>query len=305
MLLHAFYPKYLLLYTYLSSGAYIHFRGKLRHRFLRQLTDHSTLMAPINAFMYLFSKVPNTPYHDVNQYPELSILKENWKTIRSEAQNLVEQGYIGVSEGYTDVGFNSFFRKGWKRFYIKWYKDFHPSAKSLCPETVKLLNHIPNIKAAMFALLPKNSHLTKHRDPYAGSLRYHLGLITPNSEKCRIIVDNEQYHWRDGEAVMFDETYIHYAVNESDMDRIILFCDVERPLKNRFAIFVNRLFSRIIMTSSATKNFGNEKIGIFNKCFKYIYSIRLVGKKLKEFNKPLYYGVKYLLFAVIVYLVLR
>jgi beta-hydroxylase len=35
----------------------------------------------------------------------------------------------------------------------------------------------------MFAMLPANGSLNPHRDPFAGSLRYHLGLITPNDER--------------------------------------------------------------------------------------------------------------------------
>jgi hypothetical protein len=103
--------------------------------------------------------------------------------------------------------------------------------KKYCPETVELLKQIPSVKAAMFAVLPAGSELLQHRDPYAGSLRYHLGLITPNSEACNIIVDGQPYAWRDGEDVLFDETYIHWAQNKTDVDRIILFCDVERPIK--------------------------------------------------------------------------
>ncbi len=29
---------------------------------------------------------------------------------------------------------------------------------------------------------------------------------------------------------MFDETYIHYAENGTDQNRIILLCDIERPM---------------------------------------------------------------------------
>ena len=77
---------------------------------------------------------------------------------------------------------------------------------ALCPVTTELLKGIPNIKAAMFASLPPGSRLPRHRDPYAGSLRFHMGLITPNSPDCYINVDGETYYWRDGEAVVFDET---------------------------------------------------------------------------------------------------
>jgi aspartyl/asparaginyl beta-hydroxylase len=79
-------------------------------------------------------------------------------------------------------------------------------------------------------------------DPFASSLRYHLGLVTPNSEACRIFVDGESYSWRDGEAVMFDETFIHRAENKTDVTRVILFCDIERPLSSRIMTRLNRGF---------------------------------------------------------------
>lgn len=46
-------------------------------------------------------------------------------------------------------------------------------------------------------------------------------------------VDGQVYAWRDGEDVMFDETYVHWVKNETEQTRVILFCDVERPLSNR------------------------------------------------------------------------
>ena len=75
------------------------------------------------------------------------------------------------------------------------------------------------------------SGLIPKLDPYAGSLRYHLGLVTPNDDACYIDVDGERHSWRDGQGVVFDETYIHEAYNQTTQNRIILFCDVERPLK--------------------------------------------------------------------------
>ncbi len=91
--------------------------------------------------------------------------------------------------------------------------------------TTALVSQIPSIKAAMFAELPAGSHLGKHRDPYAGSVRYHLGLVTPNDDRCFIEVDRQRHSWRDGQAVIFDETYVHWAQNESEQTRIILFCE--------------------------------------------------------------------------------
>ncbi|MGP8846595.1 lipid A hydroxylase LpxO2, partial [Enterobacter hormaechei] len=150
------------------------------------------------------------------------------------------------SEQYDDIGFNSFFKSGWKRFYLTWYDGPLPSAQQLCPKTVELVSRIPNVKGAMFTLLPGGSHLNPHRDPFGGSLRYHLGLSTPNSDNCRIYVDGQPYVWRDGEDVMFDETFVHWVKNETEQTRVILFCDIERPLRSRLLTRLNRWISGIL-----------------------------------------------------------
>src|SRR5688572_297709 len=286
----------------IGATLYIHYRGRVRYPFFRQLFDHSTFMAPINAMMYMFSSVPKTPYLPVSSIPALNQIKDNWEIIKNEALTLESSKLIKGSNKYNDIGFNSFFRRGWKRFYLKWYNNFHPSALEHCPKTIELLKSMPNIKAAMFVVLPAGSQLPVHRDPYAGSLRYHLGLITPNSEECKIIVDGERYFWRDGEDVLFDETYIHYAENKTDKDRLIFFCDVERPMKSKVGVALNQFFSWLILASAESPNLPSDRTGGLNKIFAYVYQIRLVGKKLKEYNKTLYYITKYALFGLIIYL---
>jgi beta-hydroxylase len=296
-------PKFIIFYVFIASTLYIHLRGSVRYNFTRQLTDHSTFLAPMNAFVYLFSAVPRDPYLDPRQFEDLNVLRDNWEMLREEAVALYEQGYVKASDKHDDVGFNSFFRTGWKRFYLKWYDKTLPSAEQYCPKTVALLNQLPSIDAAIFALLPKDGRLVRHRDPFAGSLRYHLGLMTPNSEKCYINVDGQVYSWKDGKDTLFDETYIHYAENQSEADRLIMFCDVVRPMRFRFATKINHWFGKYFMAASATRNFDDDKIGFINRIFKYLYAIRLVGKRLKAFNKPLYYTVKYIVFGGLLYLI--
>lgn len=295
------WPRYAVLLAFVVSGLYIHYRGRVRHRLGRQLLDHSTIMAPYNALMYVFSAVPSRPYIDVSRFPELRPLQDNWQMIRDEGMRLFDQGYIRAAAKYNDLGFNSFFRRGWKRFYLKWYGNFLPSAETLCPQTAKLLASIPSVNAAMFALLPPGSRLTAHRDPFAGSLRYHLGLSTPNSELCNIVVDGEKYYWKDGEAVMFDETFIHHAENRTEQTRLILFCDIERPLTNPIVRFINRHIGHAMTRAAATQNMEGEKVGVFNKLFGYVYQIRLLGKRIKEWNHTGYYVIKWSLLAGIAY----
>ena len=296
--------KLIFIAAFIASAVYVHYRGRVRHKFWRQASDHSTLMAPINAFMYLFSRVPNTPYVDVAQFPSLQVLGDNWREIREEATALMRAGQVKASDQYNDIGFNSFFKSGWKRFYLKWYDESHPSAKDLCPKTVALLQRIPEVKAAMFTELPPGSRLVRHRDPFAGSLRYHLGLVTPNAEGCYIDVDGERYAWRDGESVMFDETYIHYAENTTHQDRLILFCDIERPLKYRWAQAFNHFFGRYVIAAAAAPNAGSDRTGGINKIFKYLYAVRQYGKRMKKWNRQVYYAAKWLLFGGIIALLI-
>ena len=125
-------------------------------------------------------------------FPAVVPLREHWREIRAEAMRLFEAGHIRASERHDDLGFNTFFRKGWKRFYLKWYGEPLPSAKALCPRTVELVESIPSVHGAMFALIGPQSKVGEHRDPFAGSLRYHLGLITPNRDECRIFIDDNE-----------------------------------------------------------------------------------------------------------------
>ncbi|EOV4175629.1 lipid A hydroxylase LpxO [Yersinia enterocolitica] len=295
--------KYIVLFIFILCVVYVHFRGKVRYKFWRQLSDHSTFVSPINVFMYLFSRVPGTPYLKQDLFPELGVLRDDWLKIREEGKALMEVQQIKASDKYNDAGFNSFFKTGWKRFYLKWYEDSHPSAMTLCPHTTTLLKGLPSVKAAMFAELPDGSRLPRHRDPYAGSLRYHLGLITPNDDRCFIDVDGTTYSWRDGEGVLFDETYIHYAENQSGQDRLILFCDIERPMRYRWAQWVNHWLGRNLMSAATAPNEEGDRTGGVNRAFKYIYAVRKVGKRLKAWNRRIYYLIKWLLFGGIAALI--
>ena len=295
------WPRLLVLLTFIATGIYVHYRGRVRHRVYRQLTDHSTFMAPYNSLMYLFSAVPAKPFIGLEHFPHLQSLRDNWELIRDEGLKLFDAGYIRAAQAYNDLGFNSFFKSGWKRFYLKWYDDMLPSAQALCPRTVELLAKIPNVHAAMFALLPPGAKLPSHRDPFAGSLRYHLGLSTPNSDKCHIYVDGELYYWKDGEAVVFDETFIHRAENQTNHQRLILFCDIERPLSNRFAQALNNWIGRPLARAAATQNMEGDKVGFLNKVFGYAYRFRLLAKSLKKWNKSCYYFLKWLLLGGLTY----
>ena len=291
-----------ILFVYVISIMHMHYRGRVRLPVLRQVLTHTNYLAPYNLLMNLFSKLPTAPIIETDLIDDLAILRNNWEVIRDEALSLSEDGEIKAADGLNDAGFNSFFRHGWTRFYLKWYGDPLPSAVRKCPKTLEVLKQTPSIKAAMFASLPSGGKLMPHRDPFAGSLRYHLGLKTPNSDECFILVDGQKHSWRDGEDVLFDETYIHEAHNRTDENRIILFCDVTRPMKIKLIDRFNLFMSNTLVSASATKNEEGDGVGMINKIFEKVYVVRTISKRFKRWNRRLYRTTKYALFLGIIYL---
>lgn len=274
------------------SAAAVHFRGKARLRFTRQLTDHSTFTAPYNALVYLASRAPSRPFLDARDFPALQPLSDNWEVFRDEGLRLMDEGKVRAATGDNDLGFHSFFKHGWKRFYLKWYDHPLPSAEALCPRSAALLREVPSVRGAMFATLPPKAYLGRHRDPFAGALRYHLGLRTPNHPKCWISVDAERRVWADGEAFVFDETFVHEAWNGTETTRLILLCDIERPIGGPMRP-INQWVMRRVMGATGSPNEDGEPIGAINRLYAALAGVQKAIKRLKSKNRPLYEAQKW------------
>ena len=174
------------------------------------------------------STIGNEPIYRDSLLESSQILTNNWKVFRDEALSTYNS-YDSITEDY-------FFKNlvdnksDWTKLYIKWYSDIDPIARQKCPNSCKLIESLPDVKIAMFSVLAPGAYIKPHRGPYKGCVRYHLGLATPNSDECYISVDNIKYSWRDGEGIIIDDTYTHWVRNNTNQPRIILFCDIVRPM---------------------------------------------------------------------------
>lgn len=293
-----------------ASMTYVYaFRGNYRHTSLKEYMRKCwPIFAPLNCLLYMSTeRRARQPIMDMAEFPEFDEITRNWETIRKEAlalynQNTFESTKSRDSQAYYDIGFHTFFKYGWSKFYLKWYGYTHESAKRLCPETLRLLEKIPSVNGAMFTLLPPGSKLTRHSDPFACSLRYHLGLATPNSDDCWINVDGIQYSWRDGEALLFDETYVHHVANNTDQYRLILMCDVARPM-SWFGRLVNFFYSQL-MRLTVVPNDETDRQGGANALFSKLNPIIERGKQLKQKNRPLYKLLKHTVNGILVLILL-
>jgi len=282
-----------------ASILYVYcWRGRRRYAgFGEYLRKAWPVFAPFNCVLYMAThRFARRPVIDRAYLDGISILRAYWPRIRDEALALHRAGHLDAtsrpgSPGYHDLGFRTFYRRGWRKFYLSWYGAPHRSAQRLCPETLWLLAQVPGIRAAMFSVLPPGAALSLHSDPLACSFRYHLGLSTPNDDACFIEVDGQMLSWRDGEDFVFDETYPHHARNDTDQPRLILMCDVERPMNLAGRAF-NRVY-RVLARALAVPNTDEDPRGLLTRVFAAVAPWRVHALALKSGRRGVYVLLKY------------
>ena len=80
--------------------------------------------------------------------------------------------------------------------------------------------------------------------------------------------------------------------NDTDEDRLILLCDVERPLRYRWAQWINRAFSKHVMSAAASANEDGDKSGVIGRMFRFAHLAGTYRKRFKRWSPPTYYGVR-------------
>nr|UMO78592.1 Aspartyl/Asparaginyl beta-hydroxylase [Pandoravirus belohorizontensis] len=212
----------------------------------------SWVVAPYNVWVAANARHAPAPWLSVRRvFPGGMSLRAAWRDIAAEAARA-----MALAEPVDD---EPLFRRiapagrRWKRFGIRWYGDVSPRARAVCPITCALLDALPEVRLATFSMLDPGAVVIPHRGPFRGALRYHLGLSVPPEAdaerdgggrdpvdaRCRLVVDGQARRWAEGDHVLFDDTYVHEVRNLCDRPRIVLFCDVERPMRTPRAQAVN------------------------------------------------------------------
>ena len=210
----------------------------------------------------LYNRYIKTPaYLDLNSFfPEHVKLESAWREIKEEiegviASNKVLPRFHEVDDGQQYISDNDGLE--WSLFNLKIYGMWHEENRSLCPKTCEILGSMKNVKSAYFSILAPGKHIPAHTGPYKGILRYQLALSVPKVGECKLFVDHKPYFWKEGESVLFDDTYLHEVINNTDEKRIALLLDVKRPVSGFFMkiydSFVFRLIQFLVVMNNSFK----------------------------------------------------
>jgi beta-hydroxylase len=173
----------------------------------------------------LFSADAARPYLANSSFPWIKHVEANWKTIRDEFDAvMLEQDSIPNVEEISEDGNLGADRKPmskgpeWKWFFLYGYAHKVETNCLRCPETTRIVESIPGMQGAIFALLAPGKHIPPHQGLYKGLLRYHLGVRIPGKPGlCRISVAGQTRAWEEGKGFVFDDTFTHEVWNESEV----------------------------------------------------------------------------------------
>jgi ornithine lipid ester-linked acyl 2-hydroxylase len=210
-------------------------RSRIIYRLTRRIIDRygRRLLDGLNRYVASYSLLGNPPVFDPSIFPWTRRLEENWQTIRDEAEAILQQksnapllGDISPDHRRLDH------RRSWRAFILWGYGYRADHNCLLAPRTAGLVDDIPGLVSVMFSVHEPGTHLPCHRGPTKGHLTFHLGLEVPRDrDRCRIVVEDQTYHWQPGRFLVFDDTCRHEVWNDSEEDRVILLLHARRPLR--------------------------------------------------------------------------
>lgn len=237
-----------LLRTYLSNH---HRRSSEKYSFPKRIHDAIWIQThdmPVNykqddfaPNLFYIPDLPSKPYYKTKDFNWASNISKNSSLIFNELKKALDNDAVEKQlrpylakefqapetlvplAGSKEWSALDLFRDGKKNLAIK----------DLFKDTLKLMSTIPTYSLdetpfeIFFSLLKPGQEISSHYGQSNHSLTVHLALEIPAN--CFLKVASEKRFWQKGELIIFDDSYLHSAHNQSDKLRIVLIFSVWNP----------------------------------------------------------------------------
>lgn len=188
---------------------------------------------------YYFPGLPQVPVYPREQFAWAPALEAQTADIREEllavmARENAFAPYLPAGDAKPHVRSHRLVGDpSWSAFYL-WKDGVRQDANcALCPKTAAAMEKVPldrlpgQAPSVLFSLLKPGAHIPPHHGLINTRLICHLPLIVPGPAWLR--VGHHTHHWKEGELLVFDDSFEHEALNEADATRVVLLFDVWRP----------------------------------------------------------------------------
>ncbi|MDT0628320.1 aspartyl/asparaginyl beta-hydroxylase domain-containing protein [Alteromonas sp. W364] len=122
-----------------------------------------------------------------------------------------------------------------------------PFAEKYFPKTLKALEALPlsgrgeRPDEVFFSILQPGQEIPPHFGLSNHSLTVHLGIDIPGGE---LTVADEHYCWKEAELVVFDDSFLHSAINDTEKVRVVLLFSIWHPdLSDKEILAIKRAFN--------------------------------------------------------------
>ena len=187
---------------------------------------------------FYFPGLPQIQFYERSDFPWLAAVEDAAPAMRAELEAVIEEE--GAFTPYVEADANRpqpanplLGDLSWAAFYL-WKSGVPVSGNAeRCPRTMEALAHapMPQIKGrspmALFSRLRPGAHIKPHHGLLNTRLICHVPLVAPSN--CRLRVGNEVREWKEGRALIFDDSIEHEAWNGSDRTRTVLLFEIWRP----------------------------------------------------------------------------
>jgi aspartate beta-hydroxylase len=190
-------------------------------------------------FLY-FPDLPSQPYLDPNAQPWAPTLRAAYPSIREEALDVLSgaigfEDFVRLRPGDQMSNYLGGPQPSWEAFFFFRHGRRFDANHTRCPRTSAALSsvelceidaHAPEI---CFSVMAPNTHILPHYGVTNVRVVMHLPLLVPPD--CALnIISAGRHVWREGELMMFDDTFQHEAWNRSSQPRVILLMDCWNPM---------------------------------------------------------------------------
>lgn len=205
---------------------------------------------------YYFPELPQRAFYEREDFPWLGPIEASAADIRQELLAIMaeEEAFSPYVQASEDRPVNDPYglvnNPSWSAFHLWRGGAPDPDNAPRCPKAMQALKHAPRAwiegrsPIALFSRMTPGAHIPPHHGFVNTRLIVHLPLVVPDG--CELRVGAEVRRWREGEAVIFDDTFEHEAWNRSGDTRVVLLFDVWRPeLSEEERALVTAMFSAV------------------------------------------------------------